>query len=122
MLFAIVFGLSMDYEMFLISRVHEEWLQLGDASRAVRNGVATTGRVITAAAAIMVVVFGSFALTGERVITEFGLGLAMAILLDALVIRCLLVPALMQLVGRSAWWFPSWLERRLPRVAIEPES
>jgi RND superfamily putative drug exporter len=122
MLFAIIFGLSMDYEMFLVSRVHEEWLQLGDASRAVRNGVATTGRVITAAAAIMIVVFGSFALTGERVITEFGLGLAMAILLDALVIRCLLVPALMQLVGRSAWWFPSWLERRLPRVAIEPES
>ncbi|MEA2223484.1 MAG: hypothetical protein QOH83_1860, partial [Solirubrobacteraceae bacterium] len=122
MLFAIIFGLSMDYEMFLVSRIHEEWLRLGDASRAVRNGVATTGRVITAAAAIMVVVFGSFALTGERVITEFGLGLAMAVLLDALVIRCLLVPALMQLVGRGAWWFPSWLERRLPRLAIEPES
>jgi RND superfamily putative drug exporter len=122
MLFAIVFGLSMDYEMFLVSRIHEEWLQTGDASRAVRNGVATTGRVITAAAAIMVVVFASFALAGQRVITEFGLGLAMAILLDAVIIRCLLVPALMQLVGRFAWWFPSWLERRLPRVAIEPES
>jgi RND superfamily putative drug exporter len=122
MLFAIVFGLSMDYEMFLVSRVHEEWLRTQDASRAVRNGVASTGRVITAAAAIMIVVFGSFALTGERVITEFGLGLAMAILLDALVIRCLLVPAVMQLVGRYAWWFPTWLERRLPRVAIEPES
>jgi RND superfamily putative drug exporter len=108
--------------MFLVSRIHEEWLQTKDASRAVRNGVATTGRVITAAAAIMVVVFASFALTGERVITEFGLGLAIAILLDALVIRCLLVPALMQLVGRAAWWFPSWLERRLPRLAIEPES
>jgi putative drug exporter of the RND superfamily len=122
MLFAIVFGLSMDYEMFLVSRIHEEWLQTQDASRAVRNGVATTGRVITAAAAIMVVVFALFSFAGERVITEFGLGLAIAILLDALVIRCLLVPALMQLVGRAAWWFPSWLERRLPRLAIEPES
>jgi putative drug exporter of the RND superfamily len=122
MLFAIVFGLSMDYEMFLVSRIHEEWLRTGDASRAVRNGVATTGRVITAAAAIMIVVFLVFALLGgERVIKEFGLSLAMAILLDALIIRCLLVPALMQLVGRWAWWFPSWLDHRLPRVAIERE-
>jgi len=122
MLFAIVFGLSMDYEVFLMSRVHEEWLRTGDASRAVRNGVATTGRVITAAASIMVVVFLVFALLGgERVIKEFGLGLAMAVFLDALVIRCLLVPALMQVVGRRAWWFPRWLDRRLPRVAIERE-
>ncbi len=122
MLFAIVFGLSMDYEMFLISRVHEEWLRTGDASRAVRNGVATTGRVITAAASIMIVVFLVFALLGgERVIKEFGLGLAVAVLLDALVIRCLLVPALMQVVGRRAWSFPRWLDRRLPRVAIERE-
>jgi RND superfamily putative drug exporter len=122
MMFAIVFGLSMDYEMFLMSRVHEEWLRTGDASRAVRNGVATTGRVITAAAAIMIVVFLAFGLLGgERVIKEFGLGLAMAVFVDALVIRCLLVPALMQLVGRRAWWFPEWLDRRLPRVAIERE-
>ena len=121
MLFAIVFGLSMDYEVFLMSRIHEEWLKTGDASRAVRNGIATTGRVITAAASIMIVVFASFALGGDRIITEFGLGLAMAVLLDALIIRCLLVPALMQLVGRWAWWFPSWLERALPRVAIERE-
>jgi len=122
MLFAIVFGLSMDYEMFLMSRLHEEWLRTRDAALAVRNGLATTGRVITAAASIMIVVFAVFALFSEgRVIKEFGLGLAMAVLLDALIIRCLLVPALMQLVGRHAWWFPSWLDRALPRVAIEPE-
>ena len=121
MTFAIVFGLSMDYEMFLMSRVREEWLRTGDASLAVRNGVATTGRVITAAALIMIVVFVAFALTPERVIKEFGLGLAMAVLLDALVIRCLLVPALMQVVGREAWWAPSWLERRMPHLAIERE-
>lgn len=122
MLFAIVFGLSMDYEVFLVSRIHEEWLKTGDAARAVRNGVATTGRVITAAASIMIVVFLVFALLGgERVIKEFGLGLAMAVLLDALIIRCLLVPSLMQVVGARAWWFPAWLDRRLPRVALEPE-
>jgi RND superfamily putative drug exporter len=122
MLFAIVFGLSMDYEVFLVSRIHEEWLRTGDASRAVRNGVATTGRVITAAASIMIVVFLVFALLGgERVIKEFGIGLAVAVLLDAVVIRCLLVPALMQIVGRRAWAFPSWLDRRLPRVALERE-
>ena len=121
MTFAIVFGLSMDYEMFLMSRVREEWLRTGDASLAVRNGVATTGRVITAAALIMIVVFTTFALTPERVIKEFGLGLAMAVLLDALVIRCLLVPALMQIVGEKAWWAPSWLERRMPHLAIERE-
>ncbi len=121
MTFAIVFGLSMDYEMFLMSRVREEWLRTGDASLAVRNGVATTGRVITAAAVIMIVVFGSFALGPERVIKEFGLGLAMAVLLDALIIRCLLVPALMQVVGEKAWWAPSWLVRKIPRLAIERE-
>jgi putative drug exporter of the RND superfamily len=122
MLFAIVFGLSMDYEMFLVSRIHEEWLRTGDASRAVRNGVATTGRVITAAASIMIVVFLVFGLLGgDRVIKEFGLGLAVAVFLDALIIRCLLVPAIMQVVGRLAWAFPRWLDRRLPRVAIEPE-
>jgi RND superfamily putative drug exporter len=87
----------------------------------VRNGLATTGRVITAAAAIMIVVFLSFGLGTERVIKEFGLGLAMAVLLDALVIRCLLVPALMQLLGRRAWWFPSWLDRLVPRLALESE-
>jgi RND superfamily putative drug exporter len=121
MTFAIVFGLSMDYEMFLVSRMREEWLRTGDAPLAVRNGMATTGRVITAAAAIMVVVFCSFALGPERVIKEFGLGLAIAVLLDAVIIRCLLVPALMQVIGRNAWWTPSWLGRRLPQLAIERE-
>jgi RND superfamily putative drug exporter len=119
MMFAIVFGLSMDYEMFLMSRTHEEWIRTGDASRAMRNGLATTGRVITAAALIMVVVFASFALGPDRVIKEFGLGLAMAILLDAVVIRCLLVPAIMELAGARAWWLPSWLDRRIPRLALE---
>jgi RND superfamily putative drug exporter len=119
MLFAIVFGLSMDYEMFLMSRTHEEWERTGDASRAMRNGLATTGRVITAAAAIMIVVFASFALGPDRVIKEFGLGLAMAVLIDAVVIRCLLVPAIMELAGRRAWWLPSWLDRRIPRLALE---
>jgi RND superfamily putative drug exporter len=119
MLFAIVFGLSMDYEVFLMSRTHEEWERTGDASLAVRNGLATTGRVITAAAAIMIVVFASFALGPDRVIKEFGLGLAMAVLIDALVIRCLLVPAIMELAGRRAWWLPSWLDRRIPRLALE---
>jgi RND superfamily putative drug exporter len=122
MLFAIVFGLSMDYEMFLMSRMHEEWLRTGEASRAVRNGLATTGRVITAAAAIMIVVFVSFGLGPERVIKEFGLSLAMAVLLDAVVIRCLLVPAIMELVGARAWWLPSWLDRRIPRLALERGS
>ncbi|MDX6692195.1 MAG: putative drug exporter of the superfamily [Solirubrobacteraceae bacterium] len=119
MLFAIVFGLSMDYEVFLMSRIHEEWLRTGNASASVRNGLATTGRVITAAAFIMIVVFSSFALGDDRIIKEFGLGLAMAVFLDALIIRCLLVPAIMELAGRRAWWMPSWLSRRLPRVALE---
>ena len=121
LMFAIVFGLSMDYEVFLISRVHEEWERSHDASGAVANGLQTTGRVITAAASIMILVFASFALADDRVIKEFGIGLASAVLFDALIIRCLLVPALMEVLGRHAWWLPSWLERRLPRLAIEPE-
>jgi RND superfamily putative drug exporter len=118
MLFAIVFGLSMDYEVFLMSRIYEEWHRTDDASRAVSNGVATTGRVITAAASIMIVVFASFALGPDRIIKEFGLGLAIAVFLDALVIRCLLVPAIMQVAGRAAWWLPSWLGW-IPRLALE---
>jgi RND superfamily putative drug exporter len=119
LMFAIVFGLSMDYEVFLISRVHEEWEKTGDASNSVARGVQTTGRVITAAASIMVLVFASFALGDDRVIKLFGLGLASAVLFDAVIIRCLLVPALMEIFGRRAWWLPSWLDRRLPRLAIE---
>ncbi|WTW97591.1 MMPL family transporter [Streptomycetaceae bacterium NBC_01309] len=119
MIFAIVFGLSMDYEVFLLSRIHEEWERTKDSSLAVREGLATTGRVITAAAAIMIVVFGAFLLSPDRMLQQFGLGLAVAILLDALVIRCLIVPAVMQLLGDRAWWLPKALAKALPRVALE---
>jgi RND superfamily putative drug exporter len=119
MLFAIVFGLSMDYEVFLVSRIHEEWGRSRDASTAVTRGLATTGRVITAAATIMICVFASFALGDERVLKLFGLSLATAVFLDAFVVRSLLLPAVLQLLGRRTWVFPSWLETRLPRLAIE---
>jgi RND superfamily putative drug exporter len=122
LVFAIVFGLSMDYEVFLISRVHEEWQARGDASAAIREGLARTGRVITAAAAVMVAVFGAFAISGDRILEMFGLAMASAVLLDALVVRMLLLPAVLQLLGRNAWWLPRWLDRMLPRVAIEPEA
>jgi RND superfamily putative drug exporter len=118
MLFAIVFGLSMDYEVFLLSRIREEWLRSGDNSRAVAIGLATTGRVITAAAAIMIVVFASFVFGGQRTIKLFGLGLATAVLLDAVVIRSVLVPATMELLGRVNWWLPRWLSGVLPRIAL----
>jgi len=119
-LFAIVFGLSMDYEVFLMSRIHEEWEHRGDPTIAVTRGLALTGRVITAAAAIMITVFASFMLGEERIIKLFGLGLASAVLIDAVVIRSVLVPAIMQLFGRSAWYFPDWLGRILPRLSVEP--
>jgi RND superfamily putative drug exporter len=119
MIFAIVFGLSMDYEVFLLSRMHEEWKRTGDAGHAVREGMASTGGVITAAAAIMIVVFGAFLLSPDRMLQQFGLGLAVAVLLDALVIRCLIVPAVMRLFGPAAWWLPRRLDRRLPEVALE---
>jgi RND superfamily putative drug exporter len=122
MSFAIVFGLSMDYEVFLISRVHEEWQRHGDASAAVHDGLARTGRVITAAALVMVAVFGAFALSGERVLEMFGLMMATAVFLDAFVIRMVLLPAVLQLLGRRTWAFPRGLDRRLPRLAIEPPS
>ena len=119
MLFAIVFGLSMDYEVFLVSRIHERWAHTRDNSRAVAEGLALTGRVVTAAAAIMVCVFLSFMLGEDRVIKEFGLSLASAVFLDALVVRCLLLPAVLHLVGKRTWAIPSWLARALPRVNIE---
>jgi RND superfamily putative drug exporter len=122
LMFAIVFGLSMDYEVFLISRVHEAWEKTHDASASVANGLQTTGRVITAAASIMIVVFASFALGDDRVIKLFGIGLASAVFFDAVIIRCLLVPAVMEVLGKRAWWMPSWMARRLPRLAIEPET
>jgi RND superfamily putative drug exporter len=119
--FAIVFGLSMDYEVFLVSRVREEWIARRDASAAVREGLASTGRVITAAAAVMVAVFGSFAISGNRVLEMFGLAMASAVFLDAILIRMLLLPAVLELLGRTTWALPRWMERRLPNVAIEPE-
>ncbi|MEU3451551.1 MMPL family transporter [Streptomyces thermolilacinus] len=119
MIFAIVFGLSMDYEVFLLSRIHEEWRRGEDHQAAVREGLATTGRVITAAAAIMIVVFAAFMMSDDRMLQQFGLGLAVAILLDAVVIRCLIVPAVMQVLGRRAWWLPSWLRSVLPKVELE---
>ena len=119
-LFAIVFGLSMDYEVFLMSRIHEEWEHRHDATLAVTRGLALTGRVITAAAAIMVTVFASFMIGEDRIIKLFGLGLAAAIFIDAVIIRSVLVPALMQLFGRRAWWLPAWLDRILPRLHVEP--
>jgi RND superfamily putative drug exporter len=122
MAFAIVFGLSMDYEVFLVSRIHEEWQHRRDNTAAVREGLVRTGRVITAAAAVMVVVFASFAAGDDRVLKLFGISLATAVFLDAVVIRTILLPAVLQLFGRRTWAFPGWLHRRLPRLAIEPEA
>ena len=119
-LFAIVFGLSMDYEVFLMSRIHEEWEHRKDATEAVTRGLALTGRVITAAAAIMVTVFASFMLGDERIIKLFGLGLSAAVFIDAVIIRSVLVPAIMQLLGKRAWWLPTWLDRILPKLHVEP--
>jgi len=121
MMFAILFGLSMDYEVFLITRIQEEYLKTGDNRTAVRNGLAATGKTITAAALIMILVFGAFILGGIRVIKEFGLGLAGGIAVDAFVIRMAVVPSVMILLGKSNWWFPSWLDRILPHVTVDPE-
>ncbi len=119
MLFAIVFGLSMDYEVFLLSRIREEWVRTGDSKASVADGLAATARVITAAAAIMVFVFGSFLGESMRTVKLFGFGLALAVLLDATVVRMLLVPATMELLGDRNWWLPRWLDRLLPHVNVE---
>ncbi len=121
MLFAIVFGLSMDYEVFLLSRIKEEWHRTGDSRTSVADGLASTARVITAAAAIMVFIFGSFLLEGDRGIKLAGLGLSVAILLDATVVRMLLVPATMELLGDWNWWLPRWLDRLIPTINVEGE-
>jgi len=119
MLFAILFGLSMDYEVFLISRIREEYLKTGSNATAVSHGLAATARVITAAAAIMVTVFVAFIFGDQRVIKEFGLGLASAIFVDATVVRLILVPATMELLGDWNWWLPRWLDRLLPKINLE---
>src|SRR4051795_12776003 len=115
-IFAILFGLSMDYQVFLVSRIYESWHQSNDNTRAVTHGLAATGRTITAAAAIMVLVFGAFILGGEHVIKLFGVGLASAVLLDALIVRSVLVPALMFLIGDRNWWLPAFLQRAIPQL------
>ncbi|MFF3513304.1 MMPL family transporter [Streptomyces sp. NPDC002573] len=117
---SVLFGLSMDYQVFLVSRMYEEWLETGDNRRAVRVGLAETSRVINSAAVIMISVFLAFVAAGDRVIAMFGIGLAVAVALDAFVLRTLLVPALMHLLGGANWWMPCWLNRRLPRICIEP--
>jgi RND superfamily putative drug exporter len=116
---AILFGLSMDYEVFLVSRMHEEWLHTKNNRLSVIVGQAETGRVVTAAAIIMICVFASFVLGGQRVIAEFGIGLASAVLIDAFVLRTVLVPAVMHVLGEANWWLPGWLDRILPHVSIE---
>ncbi len=122
MLFAIVFGLSMDYEVFLLSRIHEEWVRSGDSKASVADGLAATAKVITAAAAIMVFVFGSFILETDRIVRLMGFGLAVAVFLDATIVRMLLVPATMELLGDRNWWLPKWLDRIIPNVNIEGSS
>ncbi|MFJ2899271.1 MMPL family transporter [Streptomyces sp. NPDC087218] len=117
---SVLFGLSMDYQVFLVGRMYEEWLETGDNRRAVRVGLAETGRVINSAAVIMISVFLAFVLSGDRVIAMFGIALAAAVALDAFVLRTLLVPALMHLLGGANWWLPRRLDRLLPRISIEP--
>jgi RND superfamily putative drug exporter len=120
-MFAILFGLSTDYEVFLVSRMHEEWTVTGDNKRAVVRGQAETGRVITAASLIMILVFTAFIFGGLGVvIQQVGLGFAAAILVDAYIVRTVVVPSVMYLLGRANWWLPAWLDRILPRLHVEP--
>jgi RND superfamily putative drug exporter len=119
MMFAIIFGLSMDYEIFLLSRVHEAWLRTGDAKASVAHALEITARVITCAALIMVSVFAAFIVSDSIVVKMLGLGLAVSVLIDATVVRLLMVPAVMTLLGRHAWWAPRWLERLLPHIDAE---
>lgn len=119
LMFSILFGLSMDYEVFLVSRMHEEWLMKKENGSAVSLGQAETGRVITAAATIMILVFASFIFGGSIVIKQFGIGLAGAIVIDGFIIRTVLVPSLMHLIGKSNWWLPHWLDRLIPHLNVE---
>jgi putative drug exporter of the RND superfamily len=122
MMFAILFGLSMDYEVFLMTHIREAWLERQDNRLAVITGVATTGRVITSAALIMVSVFFAFILNGDPTVKQFGVGMGVAVAVDATLVRCLLVPAVMVLLGRANWWFPRWLDRIVPNFSIEGEA
>jgi RND superfamily putative drug exporter len=122
MMFTILFGLSMDYEIFLLSRVREEYLKTHDNAASVADGVASTGRVITAAAAIMIAVFAAFVIGFNiRQVKEIGLGLAIAVLVDATLVRMVLVPATMELLGDANWWLPRWLARAIPEFTVEAD-
>jgi putative drug exporter of the RND superfamily len=120
LMLSILFGLSMDYQVFLVSRMHEEWTHTRDNARAVNVGQAQTGRVITAAATIMIAVFVAFVFGGQRVIAEFGIGLAAAVAIDAFILRTVLVPAVMHLFGSANWWLPRWLDRVVPHLSVDP--
>jgi RND superfamily putative drug exporter len=122
MMFAILFGLSMDYEVFLMTHIKEAWERTRDNTQAVIDGVANTGRVITSAALIMVSVFLAFVLNGDPTVKQFGVGMAVAVAVDATLVRCMLVPAVMTLLGRSNWWFPHWLDRLVPNFSIEGDE
>jgi RND superfamily putative drug exporter len=122
LMFAILFGLSMDYEVFLLTQIQERYKEDDNPTESVVDGLASTGRVITSAALIMVCVFSSFVLNGDPTVKQFGIGLAAAVAIDATVVRCLLVPAVMVLIGRAAWWLPRWLQRVLPPISIEGEG
>lgn len=122
MMFAIVFGLSMDYEIFLLSRVHEAWRRTGDARASVAHALEITARVITCAALIMVSVFAAFVVSDDVVVKMLGRGLAVSVLIDATVVRLLLVPAVLTLLGPHAWWTPHWLDRVLPHIDAEGEE
>jgi len=119
LMISILFGLSMDYEVFLVSRIHEEWTRRRSNAEAVTYGQAETGRVITAAALIMILVFASFALGDDVVIKQFGIGLAGAIIVDAFIVRTVIVPTLMHVLGRGNWWLPAWLDRAIPQLNVE---
>jgi RND superfamily putative drug exporter len=122
MMFAIVFGLSMDYEVFLLSRVHEYWRRGGTAADSVAHGIEVTARVISCAAMIMVSVFAAFLLSDDIVVKMLGLGLAVSVLIDATIVRLLLVPAVMTVLGRRAWWVPRWLDRIMPHINPEGDA
>jgi RND superfamily putative drug exporter len=122
MMFAILFGLSMDYEVFLMTHVREQYKETGDPHEAVVHGLAATARVITSAAMIMVSVFLAFVINGDPTVKQFGLGMAVAVAVDATVVRCVLVPAIMSLLGSAGWYFPKWLERVTPQFSIEGDE
>ena len=122
LVFCIVFGLSMDYEVFLLSRVHEAWLATGDAHRSVAIGIGATARVITTAALIMIVVFTSFVINPDPTVKMLAIGMAFAVLIDASLVRMILVPAIMSLLGAHAWWLPRWLEPVVPNLQLEGQA